>query len=1038
MDFNSLVIACGVDIFNDFLSWLSLVLSGKEALDTFKTALMKREKLDGLSVQMWSAFESIGWKILISRLRKKSLINSGKLWIQKNKYYTDHSKELADGFFHSFYQEKDCVCQYYKEIFNQVQKNLENYNEIGLNNNIFEDIFQGIEKEATDAWKKYLSDMASDYPQLREHLEEQKYVRLVRLIDGEKTPTVFWGADRHVLTHRIQGECFEQSILFPADNSQLLARAKAEEKLRGDWWDALYKKLDTAPLFLTGPGGMGKTAFLVYLYDSIKVGDTPFRGAFLLSLNTIMADATGKADFDGEPLCDPDRSVLLNHIASRAGNPKHCRGWKQFFKDGKCDWPGQKPILLLLDGFNEMHPSNTEKLNWQNQIIQEIRALANREEYPYIRLLVTTRADSDLQAERQLKKLSDCFQMASLGGIKEAFPLAHLLNDDMKKLLERPMYYRYLIKNCREGSVPSTQYELLKEMYQALYQQSVNNTGDQTHKLFQWCVMKYLMPMLAYTQWSTNHLTDQDISFACVEFVKWSRMFTHDHENERTIVLEQVRHLGKQEGEVEDYLTKQEQVLFLSDGEYSFQHQDYRDYLVAAYFLQRLDFMGEETAFNLWKDGQVLDSLRLNSYSVDILRLIYQAVSFEQKPEEGKKTAFVCNFFRWKTLKDEQVDGGHILWYTTIYQLVDMRKLVGVSYGGDNLENDAIYLLTPLVQYVCQRPKGKLHCQKLSKLEGLLQQNLIEILMKACEIYRRNGQYTKVREITSAAREIYTFEGGTQNYGILYSVIEHNDAMAELYSFAESGHGEELKIALKKFRTCVEDKHPYRYSCNALAMMLVSPHPKLKDRPEYLDFVKKFTEGSFPEVFAFWLYYVAIFEFRKTGESWSPRLYSLSRFLYLLADNRVQVVGLSREEIETLEVESLEDLDPRCIGNTGDEAPIPTKLNLTMISCFLKKIKDIDIGWKHYMQGLIYYFLENNAYKARLEFEKVDSKDVRAQLWKAYLNNERQHLIQIYEQSRPSESAVPKELERYSPATYYDRDIGRLANALYEYEPKPY
>lgn len=1017
------------DAFMYVLTQTSTILAGKELIDTFRTGIKKHKYENHLAEQMWESFETIGWRVLVVRLAKGSLLDCVKMLFSKENFAVYDSAELVQGFSSSFYWNETSVIQYYRAIFYPVKKKLEVQVGMRLNQDALDNVFRGIEEEATVAWKKYLSDIVSDYPQLREHLEEQKYLQLARQVDGEKPPSVFCGVDRHILTHRIQGDWFEQNILFSEDNSQLLTRTKTEKAF---WWDSIYEKLDKAPLFLTGPGGMGKTAFLVYLYDCIMEENTPFRGAFLLSLNTIMANAKGQVDFDGEPLNDPEQSILLGHIASRAGNPKHCKGWKQFFKDGICDWPGQKPVLLLLDGLNEMYASNMEQMNWHRQIIEEIKALANRKEYPYVRILITTRADSDLQAKRQLKNFSDCFQTASLEGIKESFPLANLLNAEMKKLLQRPMYYRYLIQNFRENHIPATQYELLKEMYQALYEQSVSNTGDQTHKLFEWCVMKYLMPILAYVQWSTNHLTDEDIFTVCQDFAKWSPMLVHGREDERTVILEQVRRLGQQLGKVGDYLTKQEQVLFWSE-EYNFRHQDYRDYLVAEYFLQRLDLMGKETRFNQWREKEVLTSLRLNSYSVDILRLIYQAVSFEQQPKAGKQHTFVSDFFRWKTLEGAQIDAGHILWYTTIYQLADMKNLVGVSYGGDNLEYDTLVLLNPLVQAVCHTPDVAQRCRELSEPDGLLEQHLIEILMKACELYRRNGSYNKVRQITAAARQIYNFRRDRHEYGILRSVIEHNDAMAALYSFAESGDGGELIAALKAFKSCVEEEHPYRYSCNVLAMMLTSPHPKLKDRPEFVDFVTELTKEIPPATAAFRLYYRAIFEYRKIGESWSPRLYSLSRLLYLLSDNRVQIVYLPQKKVTAWTVDDLNG-----IVSAENTIPIPTKLNLIVISRFLEEIKDVKCKWKPYMQGLVYYLLENDVNHARHELENVEDKDMRAQLWKAYLNGERKHLIQIYEQGRPDKTAVPSELERYSPATYYDRDIGELANALYKYMPKPY
>ena len=1038
MDFSQLLAEHRGEIFSDFISYISMAFSGKEIVDSIRSSVRSHRDIDTINDHLWKMFEAIGWKILIQRLSYKSLLYSFRVRLRHRNCEVDSSKELSNGFFQSFYQDDLCVCQYYAIIFGQIRDYLLDCSEIPISGDDFDEVFQGIEIKAAKAWKGYLIQMSLEYPQLKEHLKEKRYERFAEQIEGEKPPTTFFGADKHVLAHRIKGECFKQSITFSVDNSELLIRPEYEAELGATWWDTLFEKLKVAPLLLSGPGGMGKTAFLVYLYDSIQNIDTPFRGAFLLSLNTIMAEANGKADFDGEPLCNPERSILLRHIASRSGNAKYCRGWKRFLKDGLCDLPRQKPILLLLDGFNEMCLSNTKELNRYNQIMQEIKALANQAEYPYVRLIITTRKDGNSQTYQHLEQELESFQQASLNGIQMTFSLTHLLNAEMKKLLQRPMYYQYLREHCAQESIPSTQYELLKQMYQALHKQSESNTGDQARKLFQWCVMKYLMPILAYTQWRTNHLTDEEIYSACAEYARWSRMAVRDREDERIIVTEQIHHLVKQGREVEYYLTKQEQLLVLSDGEYSFFHQDYRDYLVAEYFLQRLDFMAKDTGFNLWRDEDVIDSLRLNTYSVDILRLIYQGVFFEEAAPEGEQSKFIRKFYKWATLKNDQVDAGHILWYTTIYQLMDMMKIVEVSYGGNSPEKHTFYLLNPFVRYVCRENESARHLRKILKHEGILEQHLIEILMKASELCRRKRQYNKVWEITRAAKAIYSLDRRSQSYGRLYSVIEHNNAMAALYSFAENGDSSELENSLEKFRSCVEDKYPYRFSCNALAMMLVSPHPKLKNQSVYWCFVEKFLKGVPAEVFAFWLYYMAIFDPRKSGESWAPRLYSARQLLYLLAENRVGIVGLSEEELGLTEIKSSDALDLHCIRKADDTYPIPSKLNLIMIERFLDEIRDIEIEWKHYMQGLIYYLMKGDAISAKIEFEKAACKEIRAKLWLAFLQNQRDQIFQILDEERPGINTIPNELEKYSPPTYYDRDIKKLADMLYYTGPTPY
>ena len=75
---------------------------------------------------------------------------------------------------------------------------------------------------------------------------------------------------------------------------------------------------------------------------------------------------------------------------------------------------------------------------------------------------------------------------------------------------------------------------------------------------------------------------------------------------------------------------------------YYFVHQDYRDYLAAKYFLQRKDYMLANPDFAMWNDEGVINSLSLNTYSSDIMNLLYQAVSFSSSDEANR----FCEIFQ--------------------------------------------------------------------------------------------------------------------------------------------------------------------------------------------------------------------------------------------------------------------------------------------------------------------------------------------------------------------------------------------------------
>ena len=154
-------------------------------------------------------------------------------------------------------------------------------------------------------------------------------------------------------------------------------------------------------------------------------------------------------------------------------------------------------------------------------------------------------------------------------------------------------------------------------------------------------------------------------------------------------------------------------------------HQDYRDFLVAKYFLQRKKYMWERPDDPQWQEADTLHSLSLNTYGTDIMHLIYQAVGFSEPPQAGEDSNFVREFYR--DIDFSQQGGiypGHILWYTTVYQLVDMCGLERISYGGENLAEDALRIFRPILEYV--RNEEQWHRNTLY-VTGRILQNLHEI-----------------------------------------------------------------------------------------------------------------------------------------------------------------------------------------------------------------------------------------------------------------------------------------------------------------------
>lgn len=996
----------------------------------------KREDSDYNDL-LWNAFIESANETFLRRIAAHSLLDGFK-YICQNKF---EKSEITHRDKFSFIQDVynqgqllDIYSVYYSEMRTVLtQKRMVPLDHIG-------DLFKNIEVEAFSNWRQKFCSMCDSDSLLKEWLNQKQLMGIVYVASG---------ADLHLLQRQVKGEYWAQTFTFDNSIDPFPARPDnlvpaAQEK----WWMELSRQLEAGPIFLIGPGGIGKSAFLVYLYQTIerRPRECPFGGVFLLSLDTLLSENKIEIDSDGMPFTNPDQSILLSRIANKAGGNNTCEDWRTMLKWGTLG-TANKPILILLDGLNEMRSRKLTREDVYQYIVNEIAALANRKEFRNARLIITSRieATGSKGTNESQEQLNDFptedyagevnFQICTLNGISLDLPESGSLSNEMRELLHRPMYY----KHFQNRTVPLTQYDALKDMYHVLSEQSIGNLGtcDRKRKRQRQCVFEILLPMIAYHLWADRDSSKKALRRSYKEFVEKCTLqliadrFTYSNTTE---AVNFARAVCK---EADNLLKQQEQILILSNGQYIFRHQDYRDYLVAEYFLQRLAYL-RPTSSNceLYDDVDIkpwIDSLRLNTYGQDILKLIYQALSFQ--------TNYVNDFTIKKTLRDVDFTPACILWYTIAYQLSDLKGLTGVTYDG-NLQEDTLTVLKPLIDYVLEKTVyvGVRHRHSNNKvlptLSSKLKFHLTEVLMKACELYRNKGNYSRALEITKAAMCVYNNHPRT-----MASVINHNIAMVHLYNFMASGDTQELPNSLKTLRKCAEGSltvPPYRYSCTVFALMLVSPHPKLKAQPAYEKFVTALSKETPLSVRAFWAYYDAIFDERKQGEDWQPRLYSLRQLLFLLAENKVKAVlgpGFDMVAIESLANMAYDNITI-CVPDL--ESPLPTADSLRLIRILLKKIERFDEGWMHYINGLISYYIDNDREKAHYEFnlayENSNHKDIRSALWLAYLEENRKQLHQIYkaglENAKQGSINANMKINAYHVGEYYERDIGRLYLAL--------
>lgn len=1014
------------------INLLTLLSFGRDGT-LFLAKILRREPApDEL---FWSLFLGSGYHTLCAVLTEQGHISSIRAKLMKKKLtcQTTLSTDNLTTLFQCAPSKKEEIIRNYFSFFvKQIVQGLADL-EI-LSPKELNSILQEAQEKVWTNWQSSLRNAYRCHPSLRGYVQEKKQEQVALLITGETIPLPVSGADTRFM-HLSAPYYLKQEISTPDGQSWLAARPGGEPL---DWWKSLFDQLDKGPLFLTGPGGMGKTSFLSALYQTIAQGEleTKFSCALLLSLDTLMREPAPEIHRDIDPLADATQSVLLRRIARVTDTSGQEKGWKKVFLQ-KYPILFDQPVLLMLDGLNEMNGQAVQQnRDLYDQILKEINCLSNKEHYPNVRIVVTSRIDRENLLKSQLSCLPG-FQHMVLGGVElpselRTFLLEHsriTLSPTMYELLKRPMYCWAVKDMLDDGVLPSTQFQLLDQMYRRLCRQGENNMADQAQLPCLRYLMEYFVPILAYADWRGAPLKRNLIQDQYDNFLQWIPIIAHDNHTDDLNIKDQLRPIIQNPNLIARYLSETMQLLFSEDQDFSFCHQDYRDFLVAKYFLQRMKYMRQEPDSPLWLEEEFVNTLRLNTYNTSIMHLLYQAVSFSLPPNEGEHSRFVQQF-RWDVdWKKTGLLAGHVLWYTTAYQLVDMRGLEDVPYGGKDLSTDALHIFGPLLSYVdfnTQLLPSTIH------LSGRLLQNLIEVLMKCCELFRSQKNYQKARAITDAARHILSYNSDKFSMG---NVVDYNESKVIFTQFLEHSTDDELGTALELLAHSTADHNaPLRYACNTLAMLLVSPHPKIRSHPVFLNFRQEYLQGRCPEVCAFWLYYDALFDSRKEDEDWQPRIYSLRQLLYLLSDYKVCVSSQIANHLENCSIEELKNLNRNCITPPHAGSPHLPIENILFIRRFLSEIQHVEgpnTQWKHYMKGLsALYYLPPDITGAKEELTKVGEKDVRAQMLLAFLDNDLEKLKQCYQSLRPIQHTFPEDIGKYCVWAYYGRDITKIYHDL--------
>lgn len=523
---------------------------------------------------------------------------------------------------------------------------------------------------------------------------------------------------------------------------------------------------------ITGPGGQGKTTFLYALYNQHEKMPAVFKHIFIVPLINLTE------------LNINDVNADINLI-ERFINSRYLQ-WDFRQSDERC--------LVLVDGYNEFRASPNPALVSRigNSLTQFIRQIINRE-YPKASLALTSR-----EAEATLNTLpfkSNAFTPVSLSGTSEStyhdikrkfeeyfFPFE---GTEIEGLARIPLYAKILkeLKTKKELSKTQNKYALFDSVY---YRRANQRLGNESHK-FAYDKSYYLyfyyviLPAFAY---ELNISGDfNGFYFRDVEIEQLMRSALRDNLDS---ILYRYFHEEKLFGEIdatvphidavklEEFLKNEESVIIRKDYHgsgitYRFEHQEWRDYLVAKFLRTNVQLLKTNYSSS---HHDILKVYHVNcNVDSNVAKMVLQSFDMASSPEENGDRA--REFFKTGKITSKNLFGVikllHIAFDFNEYLQLELPE-------GENKTNKVLHdIFWDLTNYLTnhmaipslpenadddQVKKYERKCASRKKFIRFLTSDkemthdLCEIISKETEYYRRRCLYPKVLELVNIAQEL--------------------------------------------------------------------------------------------------------------------------------------------------------------------------------------------------------------------------------------------------------------------------------------------
>lgn len=686
-------------------------------------------------------------------------------------------------------------------------------------------------------------------------------------------------------------------------------------------------------ILITGPGGQGKSTFLRNL---LKTNDR-----YRVFDKTVLIPLVALTSIDMD-YRDNSFNIIFDYI-------HHLQPDLRF--------SGSQKILILLDGFNEYRTSKNRRAvdnitGSLNDLVGNIRAKGDDGN---VSLIVTTR---DLNTTVKIFPVFRHFQALSLTGTSDSeYRLIRSMceqqgvafdNTELEKLTRTPLYARMIKGLIEEGKSMNIEdpFSLFDTVYKARAEQRIGNTAEKSiYPKNDYLYFYYvILPFFAYRIVTSPNL-DNTYRFRrdqVHDFLTDLRqngldrvMFTYLQENES------FRYINGECPQIEvqklmEFLDNEEDFIINDDssGEYSFEHEQWRNYLASVFLKNNIQILQAHYRDN---NDTIAKAVMCDlNVDADISRMLRQSLNlYGSKNDNANK---MKDMFRVDPAFYNHIDGTirllHLGFFFCDYLQIDLP--IGASG-----ENETIHeILKPMSDYLLANSTNSRLIDRILNNRELVRL-VCGIMSKETEYYRRVKDYDKAYQIVELCKRldnesVFTCQHEAKVYLCYAESIVLNDQILSVPQIFKSAESDEIWKQGTDLLYKVADRNFY-LAVNTKGLFLTNPAPYMIRR-------KIIEQPDFCGVFRHYIRMINDTSYVRRDTSYT--IHQALRLLveYVTVDDDCTFDPYDRNS------------DPHSLRvkrKTNLFAPLQGEKNLVMANYLLSKCSGQDLAGLNYLRGRI-------------------------------------------------------------------------------------